>query len=109
VVVRRILCALTQAGLVESQVGKSGGSRLAKSPERITLADIYGAVMEEGLFAEHKKPENKCCVVSCFMKEVLGRVFSRAESGVREALSGTTLAELVKPVAEKSAQASRQK
>jgi Rrf2 family protein len=98
VVVRRILCALTKAGIVESHVGKSGGSKLAKCPSRITLADIYAAVMEDGLFAEHGKPENKGCAVSCFMKEALGKLFTKAERGVVQSLKGTTLADLVRPV-----------
>lgn len=44
----RILAQLSRAGLVESQEGRSGGSRLARPPEEITLRDAIEAV--EGPF-----------------------------------------------------------
>lgn len=95
VVVRRILCALTHAGLVESQLGKGGGSKLARKPADIKLSDIYSAVEDEGLFAVPAKPKNKQCPVSCCMKQFLGKVFGAAENAVRESLADTTLAEIV--------------
>ncbi|HEX8852924.1 MAG TPA: Rrf2 family transcriptional regulator, partial [Pyrinomonadaceae bacterium] len=44
VVIRRILCALARAGLVTSQTGASGGSRLARPAAEITLREVYRAV-----------------------------------------------------------------
>jgi DNA-binding IscR family transcriptional regulator len=40
VVIRRLLIRLGKAGLVEAQVGKSGGVRLARRPESITLLHV---------------------------------------------------------------------
>lgn len=98
VVIRRILRALTQAGLVESQIGKSGGSRLARPPERITLLDIFKAVEFDGLFGLPDKPENKRCHVSCGMKQILTDVFEDSQKSVESRLKRTTLAQLVKPL-----------
>jgi Rrf2 family protein len=44
----RIMARLARAGLVESVEGKGGGSRLARSPEEITLRDAVEAA--EGPF-----------------------------------------------------------
>ena len=41
VVIRRVFSLLHQAGLLESQKGPHGGSKLAKAAKAITLADIY--------------------------------------------------------------------
>ncbi|MBN8547918.1 MAG: Rrf2 family transcriptional regulator [Deltaproteobacteria bacterium] len=98
VVVRRIISALTKAGIVESHLGKSGGSRLAKKPNRITLLDIYQAVEKQGLFALNQKPENKKCRVSCCMKDILSRVFDAAEKSVEVSFANTTLADVLKPI-----------
>lgn len=43
---------MTQAGLLESQRGPSGGVRLARGPELITLRDIVFAIDGAGLFTE---------------------------------------------------------
>ncbi len=43
---------MTQAGLLESQRGPSGGVRLARDPEEITLRDIVFAIDGPGLFTE---------------------------------------------------------
>lgn len=99
VVIRRILSALTRAGLVESQIGKSGGSKLAKRPEKITLLDIYRAVETDGLFAMPDKPENRRCSVSCGMKEILSKVFEESQQSVESKLERTNLARLIKPLA----------
>ncbi|MDM7920799.1 MAG: Rrf2 family transcriptional regulator, partial [Pyrinomonadaceae bacterium] len=44
VVIRRVLGQLGHAGLVVSQTGAAGGTRLAKSPSEIDLSSVYKAV-----------------------------------------------------------------
>lgn len=46
VVVRRTLAGLREAGVVASTRGLGGGWRLARSPEEITLRDVYAALGE---------------------------------------------------------------
>jgi Rrf2 family protein len=98
VVVRRIVSALTKAGIVETNCGKSGGSRLAKKPSQITLLDIYQAVEKQGLFALSKRKENRECKVSCCMKDILSRVFNAAEQSVEASFGKMTLADMIKPI-----------
>jgi Rrf2 family protein len=95
VVVRRILAALTKAGIVVSEKGKSGGSKLVKCPEDINLWDLSLALGEEHLFAVHKNPENPRCKVSCGMKEALGRAFVGAEKAAQAQLRRVTVKDLL--------------
>ena len=53
VVIRRILQLLTKAGIVRSQLGKGGGSKLVRSPAKSTLWDLYRAVERDVRGAEH--------------------------------------------------------
>ena len=56
VIVRNILGLLSSAGIVEIKAGV-GGAYLAKSPNEITLLDIFKAVeKEESLFNFHQNP-----------------------------------------------------
>ncbi|MBI5201059.1 MAG: Rrf2 family transcriptional regulator [Elusimicrobia bacterium] len=95
VVIRRILCALTKAGIVTGEKGKAGGSKLLRCPDEITLADLSKALGEEHLFAIHKNPANPKCRVSCHMKEALGKAFSRAEKAAEAQLREVTVSELL--------------
>lgn len=110
VVVRRIVMALARAGLIESQPGRGGGSRLARPAECITLADIYRAVEEREtpVLAYNPNPPNPRCPVSSSMRDALTPVFAGVDDAVLAALEKTTLAELVgrvraKPAAEQKA------
>ena len=60
VVLRRLLGDLRRAGLVESRSGNSGGWRLRRQPEQITLLDCYLAVKENALFGlPSQKPSSR--------------------------------------------------
>jgi Rrf2 family protein len=92
VVIRRVFSLLHQAGLVESQKGPHGGSKLARSPKQITLKDVYAALDGGDLFhtaaftgAETGKTRSK-----------LKSVFEGAEAALRSELDKTSLADLVK-------------
>src|SRR5688500_3294514 len=63
VVIRRLLGQLNQANLVVSQTGASGGTRLARCPTEISLAEIYKAVSCGEVFALHTRAPNKDCPV----------------------------------------------
>src|SRR5687768_13617838 len=63
VVIRRLLSRLAHAGLVISQTGSSGGTKLAKTPEQITLREIYKAVACGEIFALHGRAPDQNCPV----------------------------------------------
>jgi Rrf2 family protein len=95
VVIRRIFGILKRAGLVESQPGNQGGLSLARSPDRITLADIYRALETERFIKIHGNPENKKCPVSRNIKPVLDHVLESTERLIDNSLEKTTLADLI--------------
>lgn len=99
VVIRRLLVLLGKAGLVESQVGKAGGVRLARRAESITLLDIYRAVEGGSPFVVPDKPENKACEVSCSMKPILASVLAEADRAMSRSLEKVRLSDVVKGVA----------
>ncbi len=109
VVVRRLLSALSHAGLVTSVKGPSGGTRLAKSPKQITLRDIYRALDSGELLHQtaHDTAETK------ELKKTMRAVFRKAQKCLEEELESTTLNQLIKksgkkaakPVAEPAAEA----
>src|SRR4030095_11187093 len=78
VVIRRILCSLSRAKLVNSKTGAAGGSRLTRKASQISLLDVYRAVEEGGVFAPHRQqPSRRCFVggtIESVLKDVLGEV-----------------------------------
>jgi Rrf2 family protein len=98
VVVRRILGALSRAGLVTGQGGRSGGYQLARDPARIHLDVVHRAVEPDGVLTLHENPENKACIVSCGIKGAIGGLFAGAEKALQRELRRTTVADLVTQV-----------
>ena len=98
VVVRKILKLLEREGLVALCQGRHGGVRLRRPASRITLGQIYKAVESEtGVFAMRSQV-HEGCAVACAMKRRLGPIFNAANDAVEQALSKTSLAELVRGV-----------
>jgi FeS assembly SUF system regulator len=92
--VSKLLKKLTAAGLLMSVRGVSGGYRLQKSPEEISVADILFALDEQrGIIECHMKSSD------CSLGKVCGiqtnwRIISQA---VESALSSVSLASLAQP------------
>lgn len=91
VVIRRLLGQLGQAKLVESQTGAAGGTRLARCPNEITLADIYKAVSCGEVFALHGKAPNQDCPVGKNIEAVLCGLQKEIDRTVGQKLSQYTL------------------
>jgi Rrf2 family protein len=98
VVVRRLLLALRRAQLIETYVGKNGGARLRKRPERIRLVDVYDAVESRPVIPVNERKTFRHCDVSCQMKTIMSTVAESTEQAVRKHLRGITLAQLVRQV-----------
>lgn len=99
VVVRRLLRALQAAGLVATEAGRHGGSRLGKKPAQISLLEIYDAVEARPVIAPNERKVRKNCVVSCNMKQVMSSVAAGAEEAVRRHLRAITLQQLLHKMA----------
>ena len=91
VVIRRLLGQLNQAKLVTSQTGANGGSRLLRSPNEISLAEIYKAISCGEVFALRAKSPSKDCPIGKNIEAVLGCLQREIDKGIEEKLSRYTL------------------
>jgi len=98
VVIRRLLSALSRAGLVTSAKGPSGGTHLAKSPKQITLRDIYRALDAGDLLHQtaHDSEDTKD------VKRTIRSIFRKAQKCLEEELDSTTLNQLLKKAGKKA-------
>jgi Rrf2 family protein len=99
VVIRRLLAALREAGLVSSQAGPGGGWKLERSAEQISLAEIYRAVEDEPLFALPIRDPSDDCEVGAHVHAVFSRISSDAEHALIEHLANSTIADVVAEIA----------
>ncbi len=95
VVIRRILADLADAGLVVSQTGSLGGSRLATDPAKTTLLDVYQALEYGGVFSLHRQPPSRDCPVGVNIETVLGEVLQEVDSAVEQVLKNITIDDVV--------------
>ena len=98
VVIRRVLGQLAQAGLVMSQTGAFGGTRLAKPPSEISLCAIYKAVSCGEVFALHAKSPNQDCPIGRNIEAVLCNLQKEIDKTVGEKLGQYTLASIIEKV-----------
>jgi len=96
--VRRVLSQLSDAGLVETKSGPQGGSRLAKPTHAINLAEVFDAVVHEPILKTSNREPYKPCRVSRGIGGALEGFFDDAETAMRNQLSKTTLADVMKHI-----------
>jgi Rrf2 family protein len=95
VVIRRMLCDLAEAGLVVSQTGSLGGSRLVGDPAKTTLLDIYHALEYKGVFSLNRQRPSRECPVGVNIETVLGDVMAEVDSAVESVLAKITISDMV--------------
>lgn len=94
--VRKILALLKKAGIVHGHQGISGYSLLF-APQRLTLLQIYQAVMEQPkphLLDVHQNPSDRC-IVGQHIRTVLTGMFADVEDTFARSLSDKTLADCI--------------
>ena len=94
--VRKILALLKKAGIVHGHQGISGYSLLF-APKRLTLLQIYQAVMEQPklhLLYVHQNPSDRC-IVGQHIRTVLTGMFADVEDTFARSLSDKTLADCI--------------
>lgn len=96
--VRRIMSKLSQAGLIETKLGKSGGSQLARAANKIFISEIYLAVREAPLFGGFEKEPLKICRVSCNMGRVLNNLYDDMEAKLLSDMKKKSLSDLVREI-----------
>ena len=93
--VRKSLSKLAKAGLIVTTRGKNGASALTRSPEQVTLLDIYRASVAPPTFAIHNYPVEKRCPISRNIKGCMSSVLKKGQNSFEKALDRITLAEVV--------------
>ncbi|HET7461880.1 MAG TPA: Rrf2 family transcriptional regulator [Longimicrobium sp.] len=103
VVVRRIMGALRNAGMVTVQPGVGGGATLARDPAGISLLDVYRAV-EDGdeLFSLHPSEPSRNCNVGGHIRDVLRPIFCRAHRAMEGVLAEVSIADVGQQVMEQA-------
>ncbi len=93
--VSKVLKLLSRGGLVVSERGKNGGYRLARLPHSISVTDIVDAVEGRIAITECSARERGTCELEgCCSTETN---WLRINDAIRQALSGITLADMIKP------------
>ena len=88
----KIFQDLGRAGLVRSSRGARGGFSLARGPREITVLEIIEAIEGQIVFQRCRLDKPDCeHVGGC----ALCGLFERAQDGVKDALTGTTLHDLI--------------
>jgi Rrf2 family protein len=98
VVIRRLICSLSRAGLIQTSRGKSGGVSLAKDPSDITLNDIYSALELSDAISHHEKPTHKECPISCATHQMILSISEGAEKALEKYLQSQKLSDLIKKI-----------
>ena len=99
--VRRVVSKLSKANLVRTTKGKSGACSLVRSPEKISLLEIYEAVDAPKAFAIHEYPSQKHCGVSCGIKRSMENVLDKTQKSMEESLKKITLADVISDIQKK--------
>jgi len=98
VIIRRLLLALQRAELVDTRKGARSGSRLARAPGRITLAQVFRAVEHADTFATPaRKPNADCPVGNCIIA-TLEEIFTSAQKAMERDLAGKTLSDVIEHI-----------
>lgn len=98
VVIRRLMCDLSKANLIESQSGANGGTWLKRPASEISLWEIYRAVETGEVFSLHRPVEETACQVSNNIGEVLREVQTEVESAIEKSLSQIKLLDILHKV-----------
>ena len=102
VVVRRLVSLLNKAGLVEVRRGR-GGAALNRSPEAISLLDVYKAVVPKPTacpFFLHQKPNSQCWI-GRNIHDALKTPFSKVNRAIEQSLATTTISEIAAFIADR--------
>jgi Rrf2 family protein len=94
-VIRRLLCALSRAGLTRSRRGTGGGALLARPASEIRLLDVYRAVDPGALFALHPERPNAACPIGRHIENALDEATASAQRALEDALAGRTVGDVM--------------
>lgn len=96
--IRKIMSQLKKAGLIITQVGKPNPT-LAKSPEAITLLDVYKSIEGNTNLIQIDPKTNPNCIVGANIQAVLSEKYDALQKKVEEEMKEITLDSLIHQIA----------
>jgi len=97
---RRILAVLARERIIETREGREGGYRLSKSPDLITLAEVYTALQLDEARCSGMTEATGENQFGMAMKSVMYEITSEIDQSVLNKLSQYTIADLLKRTCE---------
>ncbi|MFK8242914.1 MULTISPECIES: Rrf2 family transcriptional regulator [unclassified Facklamia] len=94
--IRKVIALLKNAGIISSQQGRTG-YQLSKSPNEISLLEIYFATQEVNhisLFQIHQNA-NKKCPVGKHIEKAMIPIFTNVEKHLEDELANQTLEQVI--------------
>ncbi|MFD0693357.1 RrF2 family transcriptional regulator [Paenibacillus sp. GCM10027628] len=91
---RRVLAVLAREGFLETREGRDGGYRLKKSPESITLAEVYDAFQAGIPLCFGIKETTGTHPFGVEMKAAFSDITDEMEQSIRQVLGRYTIADL---------------
>ncbi|KRK74900.1 transcriptional regulator [Levilactobacillus namurensis DSM 19117] len=95
--VRRLMGALRQAGLLATQRG-SAQPHLLRDPATMSLLDIYRAVEPDGDLLHVDDRTNPQCIVGGNIQETLRGAYQQVQRAAENQMAQITLAELISEI-----------
>ena len=96
--IRRIISRLSKAGLIEVQMGRSGGLSISKPANEISLRDVYQAMDSGDLLRLHASKPSDVCFVGRNIIPALESSVSDLQQQFEAGLSAITLADIANNV-----------
>jgi Rrf2 family transcriptional repressor of oqxAB len=93
--VRKLIVPLVQDKLLRSQMGKTGGVRLARPAAQITLRDIYSAVVADTKIWAPRTGIPHRCLVSSNVQGYFEELIDDAQDAILSMLGQRTLLEVL--------------
>jgi Rrf2 family protein len=94
----KILRSLNRAGIIETKEGRHGGVRMARRPAEVTVLDVFNAIEQGRPMFKTSVPMNVSGPKPTRAQEVLFRLLSEAEQAMKDRLSETTVADLIRAI-----------
>src|SRR3984893_3187321 len=91
--IRKLLFPLSRDGLIRPSVGKGGGLRLGRAPDRMTLRDVYQSVTENKRILAARSEVPRRCRISAHINEFFGTVTGEPERALLDPLHRPPIAE----------------
>jgi Rrf2 family protein len=96
--IRRLIGQLSEAGLVVTTMGSSGGATLARAATGISLLDVFRAVEAPDWIGLHQSAPNPACLVGREITGALLQVAEKAQAAMDGTLASMTIASMLDDV-----------